>query len=200
MYKANYRKLGRASVVGLALILLSGVFGFAQDEEPVSKKTKPIHIQATAMGTSTQLGRVVSIDIIVNEFSTAADQKGLITAFEERGNEGLYHAVDKLGSKGRIRITGTLGYDLNYIRELPQPDGSRKIRFVTDRPILFGEAWGSTRSRDYSISAGEVILSKEKGKSSGALLPACQLKLDKEKHLEIEAFQNPWKLENIVLR
>ena len=200
MYKANYRKLGRASVVVLALVLLSGVFGFAQDEEPVSKKTKPIHIQATAMGTSTQLGRVVSIDIIVNEFSTTADQKGLIAAFEEKGNEGLYHAVDKLGSKGRIRITGTLGYDLNYIRELPQPDGSRKIRFVTDRPILFGEAWGSTRSRDYSISAGEVILSKEKGKSSGALLPACQLKLDKDKHLEIEAFQNPWKLENIVLR
>lgn len=194
------RIFGRASVVAVALVLLASILGIAQDEEPISKKMKPLHIQATAMGTSTQLGRVVNIDIIVNELSTAADQKGLMAAFEEKGNEGLVHAVDKMGSKGRIRITGTLGYDLNYIRMFDQPDGSRKIRFVTDRPITFGEAWGSTRSRDYSLSAGEVILSKAKGKSSGMLLPACELKLDKEKQLEIEAFQNPWKLENIMLR
>jgi hypothetical protein len=31
-------------------------------------------------------------------------------------------------------------------------------------------------------------------------LPACQFKIDKENHLEIEAYQNPWKLTNIQLR
>jgi hypothetical protein len=53
---------------------------------------------------------------------------------------------------------------------------------------------------DYSLSGGEIIFSKVKDKSSGAILPACQFKLDKEKHLEIEAFQNPWKLVNILVR
>lgn len=187
-------------MVGVALVLLSGVFIFAQDEEPQTKKMKAIHIQSTAMGTSTQLGKIVNIDIIINEFSTTADQQGLLAAFSEKGNEGLTRAVDKMGAKGRIRITGTLGYDLNYIKQFPTTDGTTRIRFVTDRPILFGEAWGSTRSMDYSISGGEIILSKAKGKSSGILFPACQLKLDKEKGLEIEAYQNPWKLENIVLR
>ena len=182
-----------------SLSLISGVFGFAQ-ETPKPQKSKPEYIQATAQGTSTQLGRIINVNIIINEYSTADDQKALIEAFEQKGNEGLNHALDKMKAKGRIAITGTLGYDLNYIRQFQMPDGSRKIRFVTDRPITFGEAWSSTRSMDYSLSGGEIIFSKEKGKSSGTLLPACEFKLDKEKQLEIEAFQNPWKLVNIMAR
>jgi hypothetical protein len=40
-------------------------------------------------------------------------------------------------SVGRIAITGTVGYDLSYIRLIPIPTG-RKIRFVTNRLIRFG--------------------------------------------------------------
>ena len=113
---------------------------------------------------------------------------------------GLYHALNKMKAKGRIAITGTLGYDVNYIRVLQMPDGSRKIRLVTDRPITFGEAWSDSRSMEYNLSAIEIILSPAKGKSSGTLLPACQFKIDKEKELEIENYQNPWKLANIMVR
>lgn len=199
MQKRTIRNIAVVSVMAVCLSLLTGVVSFGQDEEK-PQKTKELFIQCTAMGTSTQMGKLMQINIIVNRYSTAEDQKALLSAFAERGNEGLTHAVDKMSSKGRIAITGTLGYDLNYIREFPMPDGSRKIRFVTDRPITFGELWSSTRSRDYTLSGGEIILSKEKGKSSGMLLPAAQFKLDKDKHLEIEAFQNPWKLENIMIR
>ncbi len=103
-------------------------------------------------------------------------------------------------SKGRISITGTLGYDVNYIREFPMPDGGKKYRAVTDRPITFGEAWGDTRSMDYSLSAVEVILSADRKKNSGTLLPACKLKLDKNNHLELELLQNEWRLVNVRLR
>lgn len=154
-------------------------------------------ISATAMGTNQQMGRLINVDVRIFEYSNAEDQKGLLEAFGEKGSEGLANALEKMSSKGRIAITGTLGYDLKYIREFKMPDGSRKIRFVTDRPVTFAEHWSSSRSMDYALSMGEITISKTKGKSIGTLVPAAKLKLNKDGELEIEAFQNPWNLTNI---
>ena len=162
-----------------------------------AQKKKSEYIMATAQGTSTQLGKMISVDLIINEHSTAEDQKILIDAFQQGGSQGLSNTLEKMQAKGRIRITGTLGFDVNYIREFKMPDGSRKIRFVTDRPIRFGEAWTSSRSSDYNLSLGEIIISKENDKSTGTIVPVAQFRLDKENELSIEAFQNPWKLVNI---
>lgn len=171
-----------------AILLMASSSSFAQKSEQIS---------GTAMGTGQQTGRIINIDLRIFERSVAADQKALLEAFAQNGSEGLANALDKMNSKGRVAITGTLGYDVNYIREFKMPYGSRKIRFVTDRPIRFGEAWGSTRSMDYQISIGEIIIRKEKGKSSGTLLPATKVKLNKDGEIEFEAFQNPWNLTNI---
>jgi len=161
---------------------------------------KPILIQGTAMGQSQQLGRMFSFNLHIKELSTAADQKALLDAFSAKGNEGLVNALSKMKSKGRISITGTLGYDVNYIRRFQKPDGSMVIRAVTDRPITFGENWSDSRSSDYNLSGIEIVISADRKKNSGTLLPACQFKIDKENQLEIEAFQNPWKLTNIMRR
>ncbi|MGH9778345.1 MAG: hypothetical protein ACRD5I_08035 [Candidatus Acidiferrales bacterium] len=190
------RKAARpgAIVVAVACLLLAGsVGGAAKDKKP---KTKTEYIEAVAEGTSTQMGRVINISISIREYSTPEDQRALLQAFEEGGQKGLVNALSKMNAKGRIAITGTLGYDLNYIRQFDTPNG-RKIRFVTDRPIAFGELWSGSRSADYDLSAGEIDLSKEKGKSTGTLLPACKLTIDKEKELKLELTQNPWKLVNI---
>jgi hypothetical protein len=178
----------------LFLVLLPVGESFAQ------KLPKTILIQGTAMGQSTQMGRVFSVNLYIEELSTAEDQRALLEAFKAKGNEGLVNALSKMKSKGRMAITGTLGYDVSYIRRFQQPDGTTVIRMVTDRPIRFGEAWHDTRSREYDLSGVEIILSPNKKKNSGTLLPSCQFKLDKENHLEIEAFQNPWKLTNISRR
>ena len=176
----------KALIFAMTLIGTSAIFG--QNREV---------IQATLQGTSTQMGRMVSVDIIINEHSTDEDQKVLIAAFQKRGTQGVANTLHKMHSKGRIRIPGTLGYDLNYIREFKLPNGSRKIRFVTDRPITFGESWASTRSKDYALSFGEIILAPDGGKSEGSIIPAGKIKIDKEKELSLEAYQNPWKLINI---
>ena len=165
-----------------------------------TKLPKSILIQATATGQSTQLGRTFSVNIHIEELSTPEDQKALLSAFKAKGNEGLVNALSKMKGKGRIAITGTLGYDVNYIRRFKQPDGTTIIRMVTDRPITFGENWSDSRSSDYNLSGLEIVLSPDKKKNSGTLLPACQFKIDKENQLEIEAFQNPWKLVNIMRR
>ncbi|MEO8572473.1 MAG: hypothetical protein ABI481_00770 [Pyrinomonadaceae bacterium] len=103
-------------------------------------------------------------------------------------------------SKGRISLTGTLGYDVNYIREFKLPDGGRKIRIITDRPIAFGEVWASSRSMDYNLSAAEFIIPANKDKGTGTLLPACYFKIDKENELQIELRVNAWKLLNVRIR
>ena len=165
-----------------------------------AQKPKSLFIQATAMGTSYQLGRTVSVDIRINDYSTAADRTALLQAFADKGSEGLANALDKMKSKGRVAMTGTLGFDVRFIRKIKMSDGSTKYRFVTDRPITFGELWSSSRSMDYNLAMGEIIISKDGKKKSGTLYPAAQLKLDKEKNLTIETFNNPWKLVNIMIR
>ena len=183
------------AIVGvLSFLILTTSISSAQ------KLRKSIYIQAQAMGQAQQLGRSFSVTLIINEFSTAADQSALLGAFNEKQNEGLVNALSKMHGKGRLAITGTLGYDVNYIRAFKMPDGSTKIRLVTDRPITFGEAWTSSRSMDYNLSGMEIILSPNNKKNSGILVPACQFKIDKENQLQLEVFQNPWKLVNIRKR
>src|SRR3982750_1037891 len=119
----------------IALALLTTALCLMTDIGAAAQKL--MHISATARGTSTQLGKIVNIDVRINEFSTKEDQTALMDAFKSGGSEALANALDKMKAKGRVAITGTLGYDLNYIKEFILPDGSRKIRFITDRPIFF---------------------------------------------------------------
>ena len=177
------------------LVLLMDGNNFAQDPKP-----KRQTIQAQAMGESTQLGQNFAVTLIIEEYSTAADQKILVDAFNAKGSEGVYNALDKMKSKGRLAITGTLGFDVNYIRQFPNPDGSRKIRICANRPITMGEAWTDSRSKDYNLSGMEVIIATNKKKSTGTLYPAFKLNLDKEKELQFELTQNPWKLVDVLVR
>lgn len=177
-------------VLTAGLLLLCSLWGFAAKYET---------IEAIAMGQSTQLGQRFNVTIIIYEFSSDEDQKALADAFNAAGPQGMFNAVTKMGAKGHMAITGTLGYDINYIKEFKQPDGSRKIRLVTDRPLRFGEVWRDSRSTDYNLSAAEIIITGEKKTNSGVLMPAMQLKLNKETNqIEVEAFDNPWKLLDIV--
>jgi hypothetical protein len=187
------------AAVGL-LMVLALVAGSSAQEGFNASSEKPIRIQANALGQGTQLGRTFSANIIIQEFSTGEDQKALIEAFTAKKNEGLVNALSKMTSKGRMAISGTLGYDVSYIRKFPQADGTTKIRMVTDRPINFGEAWSDSRSKDYSLSAVEIILDASGQNGSGTLLPACQFKIDKEGQLQIDLLQNAWKLTNVDIR
>jgi len=187
---------------GFVIVLTLGLMMFANGHSAVhgQKLAKPITIQAQAMGTSTRLGRNFGVTVTINEFSAPADQKILMEAFQQKGNEGLVNALSKMSSKARVAITGTLGGDIAYARQFSMPDGTTKIPVVTNRLLRFGEVWADTRSSEYELSALEIILSPRKGKSTGTLLPASKLKVNKENQLEIELFQNPWNLVNVQRR
>jgi len=198
-------RLRSSLLIIIAALLLTGTMvsgginRTAAQKAPL-KLSKTITIQAQAMGTSTQMGRNYSITARINEYSPPSDQAILLEAFHAKGNEGLVNALEKMPSKGRLSITGTLGGDLAYIRRFDQEDGSVMLRMVTNRLLRFGEVWADTRTTDYQLSALEVIFSKDGKKKTGRLLPAARLDLDKSGRLEIELYQNPWNLVNIQLR
>jgi hypothetical protein len=183
-----------ASFAGLGLLLLANVHSAGQ-EKPTSEE-----YQAQAMGQGTQLGQTFNVTIHIEEYSTLEERQVLVDAFTKTGSQGLFNALSKMKAKGHVAITGTLGYDITFARKLPTADGV-KIRVLTNRPITFGEAWTDSRSMDYNLSAFELDLSNEKGKSAGILLPACQFTINKKSNeIEIENYQNPWKLVNVLDR
>jgi hypothetical protein len=163
-----------------------------------AKRAKDETIEATATGTGTQMGQMIGISVEIYEYSTAEDKQLLVDAFTKGQNQGLVNALTKMHAVGHISITGTLGYDLAFVRMIPTPTG-RKIRFVTNRQLRFGEVWADAQSTAFNLTAGEFDLdSADKSKSTGILYPECQLAIDKEGQLQIQLTQNAWKLADVL--
>jgi hypothetical protein len=155
-------------------------------------------IEAAAMGTGTQLGQNVEIRLTISDYSTMEERQVLVDAFAKGQNQGLVTALQKMRAVGRISLTGTVGYDVSFIRMIPTPTG-RKIRFITNRPIRFGEAWTDSPSQSFDLSGGEIdINDSDKSKSTGVLFPRAQLVIDKQGQLQIDLSQNPWKLVDVL--
>jgi hypothetical protein len=190
-------KIRRAcgAVAIACLVVLASSDSTAQEDKPVREV-----YQAQAMGQNTQFGKTFNVTINIEKYSTLDERNALVDAFQQSGSEGLFNALEKMHAKGRIAITGTLGYDISFIRKIPTADGF-KLRVLTNRPIRFGEAWANGRSTDYDLSALELNISQDKDKSAGTLLPACKFRIEKKTNeLEVEALQSPWKLQNIMDR
>jgi hypothetical protein len=180
-----------ASFAGFVL-LLAGAGTIAHAQERMT-------IQATAMGTSTQMGQVYSVNILIERFSSSEDQNALIEAFKRSGQDGLVDVLEDMKPKGRIRFaSGGVGNDIKYIIELPAKSG-RRFRLVTDRTLAFAELYQGTRSRDYTVGTIDLLLTPD-GKGSGTVLPACRLTVNKKnQQIEVETYQNPWKLTNFIV-
>ena len=173
-----------------SLLMLMSVPGFSRDKNET--------IDATAFGTSTQLGRTIGVTLIIYQYSTPEDKQILVEAFQKGSNKGLVNALERMKAVGHISITGTLGFDVSYIGLIPTPTG-RKLRFITNRLIKFGEAYADTQSQSFDLSAGEIdINEQDKSKSAGVLYPAAQLGIDDQGQISINLMQNPWRLANII--
>jgi hypothetical protein len=151
-------------------------------------------IQATAYGTSTQLGQTVPITVIIYRFSTPADLGILVNAFRQGQNQGLVNALQKMKPVGRIQIPGTVGFDLSFISKVPTPTG-RKIRFIANRKIEFGESSQNSPSQSFDLTSGELDMNDQnQSKSTGTLFPATQLVINPEGQIQFYLYRNPWRL------
>jgi hypothetical protein len=181
-----------ASICGF--VLLPTLKVQAQD------KPKRETIQATAMGQQRASGKMFSVTVNIDSYSTLEDQKVLIDAFNAGGHDALVKTLRTMKSKGRVAITGTLGYQIAYIRSFESENG-RRIRLVTDRPIQFAEAYVNGRSKDYDLSALEINLNADPKQNHGDLIVAGKFKVDKSQQVSFESYgSGPWRLVNIMER
>jgi hypothetical protein len=186
-------KLGRIaipSLLVLGLIMIGSIPGYSRDKYET--------ISAGAFGTGTQVGSLITVTLVIYEFSSPEDRQALVDAFHKGQNQGLVNALSKMKPAGHISVTGAMGYDVSFIRMIETPTG-RRIRFVTNRKIAFGEARSQSQSMAFDLTAGEFDLNdQEMKKSSGTLFPAAQLIINKEGELQFELNQNKWRLAGIT--
>src|SRR5271170_2112034 len=136
--------LATRSIVLTALIIAGALPVLSQVET----------LDAVAMGTSTTMGKQFNLKVTIQQYSTPEDRQTLIDAFMSGKSDGLNKALSKMKSVGRISLPGTVGYDIAYAIKIDTPTG-RKVRFITDRRIAFGEAYNSTPPNEYNLNAGE---------------------------------------------
>lgn len=176
----------------MTVAILVCTSSYAQEQET---------IQAHAFGTMTMAGRSFNLTISIDKYSTPADQTALIDAFNRGGHEALVKTLSKMESKGRVGITGELGYQIAYVRNIPTAKG-RTIRIITDRPINIHEPMNTTRSMDYDLTLLELHLDKDKKKHSGNLVIGGRFRVNKKKkQIEFESYHaSPWRLAEIMER
>src|SRR5260370_25316033 len=95
-------KLTLGSLLITGLLLAGSTPGFSANKAET--------IDATAMGTSTQMGSNFSITLNVNDYSTQADKQIVIKAFQEGKDQGLFNALSRMKAAGHIEGTATLWY------------------------------------------------------------------------------------------
>jgi hypothetical protein len=173
----------------LAIVAATGSRTFAREKYET--------IEATAMGTGTQLGANIGVTLNIYEFSTPADKQILIEAFNKGQDQGLSNALQRMKAVGHVEITGTLGNDCSYISMTHTPTG-RKIIFVTSRQIRFVEAYTDSYSQNFNLTAGVLDLNdQDKSKSTGVLYPMAELTINKGQ-LQWDLNENPWHLIDLL--
>jgi len=181
-------------LMGTAILLVMLTLGAL----PFFSRDKYETIEASATGTGTQLGAVVGVSLEIYEWSTPADYQLLVQAFEKGQNQGLVNTLTRMKAVGHCSITGTLGYDVSYIKMLPTPTG-REIRFITNRQLRFGEVYFDTQSQSFNLTAGVFnINDQDRSKSTGVLYPAAQLAIDNQGKLQFQLKENPWNLVDVL--
>ena len=163
------------------LLLTGGTVAVAQEDKPIEK--------FTAFAASLERGRAGAVEILINRWSTDEERDRLLTTLQEFGQDKLLDELQKIRPPvGRIRSPGSIGWDLYYARNHPNPDGNRRVVLATNRRVAFREAANNTRSMDYQFTLIELRLDAT-GKGEGKLVPAAKVTWDRDKKvLEIENY------------
>jgi hypothetical protein len=100
------------------------------------------------------------LQITIDRWSSEMERNELIEAFTSKGQNGLLNTLEDMKPTGYIRLPTTLGYDLRFAREIPLPDGGRRIILATDRRMTAQEIARGGLSLDYPFTIIELRVNK----------------------------------------
>ena len=172
-------------------ILAACVISAAAASHATAFAAKPVeHLTAFAvdMSSTAVRTRAGTIDIVVNRWSTPEERAALISALRESGTDGLLKALQKIKEPaGYVRTPESIGYPLRYAREVPSPDGGKRILIATDRYVSFLEAANQPRTVDYPFMLVDIRLGPD-GKGTGKLMPLAKVTMNEDHVVEIENY------------
>jgi len=129
-----------------------------------------------------------TVDIAIERWTTDDERDRLTAALSENGADSLLKALRKVEPRvGYIRTATSIGYPLRFARQVPLPDGGRRILIATDRRLSFMEVANSRRTVDYPFLVIDMRLAPD-GEGEGRLLPLARVELHPDHVVEIENY------------
>ena len=128
-----------------------------------------------------------TVDIVVNRWSSDADQDRLTNLMSGKEPQKLLDALQAMPRMGYLRTPGSIGWDIHFARRMPAKDGGERIFLVTDRHMSFREVANRHRSVDYPFTVIEINL-KPGGHGDGKITVAT--KITGDKHGKVVVLEN----------
>lgn len=183
----------RIGSIGMVMLAVSLAWAIS----PGSANDKPVlRLRATAVdpgGATPDGGRRAStgmLEIGIERWTSDDEHAKLAAILAEKGKDSLLSALQKRPRAGFIRTPTSLGWQIHYARQIPLPDGGRRIIIATDRPMNFYELWNRPRSAEYQFTLAEIRLGPD-GRGKGTLVPAARIDYhEATKTIEVENFSN----------
>ena len=177
----------------LLFLCLFVAFGStSQEVKPKAEKFSALAYLPSGAGRAmVGAGATANVDLYVSSYTTDAEAQALAGVLVQGGPNALLQALENTKAKGKVRLSGRVGfYDLKLIRSRRTESG-RRIYAVGDRPIRFLEAYVANRSRDYEFGILQLDLkqnSKGKEEGTGALIYAAKIKLLDGNTIDVENY------------
>jgi len=200
----------RLTVLGV-VIAAAAVIRVEAQQPPQPLPAEPLEISAFAVNMSNiGTGSNAVVAITVNTWSSDAERDRLIDTMLTKGSDALLRELQKAPVKGRFRVPGqrppdpqhlALGLDIRYARQMPLPEGGRRIVLAMDRYIGIREARNRPRSIDYPFTLMEIRVDRD-GNGEGKLSVATKIHFEKEKNvIELEDYASePVRLNNVKVK
>ena len=181
------------SKLGSFCLLLAGILALGTTPG-FSASPSPEKIKATYAKD----GNVISVTLIVYNYSTSADLRVLSRAFQEGQDRELATALSKTKAVGLCSITGDLSFDVAFIQMLVTPTG-REITFIANRPLQPDEVDPGPDSQSFDLLVGVFDMNDtDNTKSTGFLYPASRLVVDEQGEFHYDLAGIPWSLVKVL--
>ena len=116
------------------------------------------------------------LTIRIRRWTSDEENERLLATLRDKGQSAFLDGLLDATPVGSIATPTSLKYDFFYARQMPAPEGGRRIMMITDRPMTVTERVSSARSREYPFTVIDLQIGKD-GTGQGTLAQLVQLRL-----------------------